>query len=109
MLACQVIFAMQRKVCTRTCTDAEYTEETGAVPYCRVMRNEQARSIPDTGYMYRKVPPERPVSRERPTLILQPEKGKSYGRVQRSVYDVRILGHTWQVFVWSLCQPEGAD
>ena len=35
--------------------------------------------------------PRAPSRESAPTLILQPEKGKSYGRVQRSVYDVRIL------------------
>ena len=44
--------------------------------------------------MYSKVAPERPVLRERPTLILQPGKGKSYGMawVQQSLYGVRTLG-----------------
>ena len=42
-------------------------------------------------YMCRKVPPEHPVSRERPILILQPGKGKSYGRVRQSLYGVRTL------------------
>ena len=41
--------------------------------------------------MYRKVPRECSVSQQPLTLILQPGKGKSYGRVQRSLYSVRIL------------------